>query len=363
MRIARLLPVASLLLAGCAGSAPAPRTAAAPPKPPTPAVISLLGSAPLVLPFGLEVDGLRVGGLSGITREPDGTWLAVVDNDEKTPARVFRLAFEVGEDGVKPPPGKALRDVPLGAIRLEGLDGGNFDGEGIALEPSGRLLVSSETEPSIREVSPEGRILAELPVPPIFKKEDRSGIRNNEGFEPLTLEPGGDVLWTANERPLQQDFPDDKTRPSPVRLLRYERRGEGFVPAAQYVYEIGPIERLGAGFATRGLVDLLPLPGGDLLALEREYVELRGLEIQIFRVSLDGATDVSGLNTLAGTSWTPVRKTLLFDFGRIGFVPDNIEAMTFGPDLPDGSRTLVLVSDNNFARLQQTQIIALRIHL
>ncbi|HSG38422.1 MAG TPA: esterase-like activity of phytase family protein, partial [Thermoanaerobaculia bacterium] len=174
---------------------------------------------------------------------------------------------------------------------------------------------------------------------------------------------GGDVLWTANERPLQQDAPDDKTRPSPVRLLRYQRQGEGFVPAAQFVYEVDPIERPGRRFNTRGLVDLLPLPGGDLLALEREFVELRGLEIQIFRVSLDGATDVSGLDSLAGKSYTPVRKTLLFDFGSIGFVPDNIEGMAFGPDLPDGSRTLVLVSDNNFSRLQQTQILALRLRL
>jgi hypothetical protein len=116
-------------------------------------------------------------------------------------------------------------------------------------------------------------------------------------------------------------------------------------------------------FNTRGLVDLLPLPGGDLLAMEREFVELRGLEIQIFRVSLDGATDVSGLGSLAGTTYRPVRKTLLFDFGDIGFVPDNIEGMTFGPALPDGSRTLVLVSDNNFSRLQQTQILALRLRL
>ena len=349
MKIARLCLLAGLL-AGCAQHA----------APPARPAVELLGSGPLVLPFGLEADGLRVGGLSGIVREPAGTWLAVVDNDEKTPARVFRLAFEVGDEGVTSP---SLKDVPVGAIRLDGLDGGNFDGEGIALESSGRLLVSSETEPSIREVSPKGQILAELPVPPMFKKGEGRGVRNNEGFEPLVLEPGGDVLWTANERPLQQDAPDDKTRPGPVRLLRYQRQGEGFVPAAQFVYEVDPIERPGVRFNTRGLVDLLPLPDGDLLALEREYVELRGLEIQIFRVSLDGATDVSGLDSLAGKSYTPVRKTLLFDFGSIGFVPDNIEGMAFGPDLPDGSRTLVLVSDNNFSRLQQTQILALRFRM
>ncbi|HEY9422032.1 MAG TPA: esterase-like activity of phytase family protein, partial [Thermoanaerobaculia bacterium] len=164
MNIAKLFLLASLL-AGCA------QHSAAPPSRPS---VELLGSGPLILPFGLEVDGLRVGGLSGIVREPAGTWLAVVDNDEKTPARVFRLAFEVGEEGVTSP---SLRDVPVGAIRLAGLDGGNFDGEGIAMEPSGRLLVSSETEPSIREVAPDGQILAELPVPSMFKKGEKTGVR------------------------------------------------------------------------------------------------------------------------------------------------------------------------------------------
>jgi len=348
MRIAKPLLLAGLL-AGCA------QHSAVPPPPP----VELLGRAPLVLPFGLEMDGLRVGGLSGIVREPAGTWLAVVDNDQETPARVFRLAFEMGEDGVT---SRSLKDVPVGAIRLEGLDGRNFDGEGIALEASGNLLVSSETEPSIRRVSPDGKILGELPVPSIFKAGKGTGIRNNEGFEPLALAPGGGALWTANERPLQQDGPGDKTASGPVRLLRYERRGEDLVPAAQYVYEVDRIERPGVRFNVRGLVDLLPLPGGDLLALEREYVELRGFKIQIFRVSLDGATDVSGFDSLPGKSYVPVRKTPFFDFAGIGFVPDNVEGMTFGPTLPDGSRTLVLVSDNNFLRLQQTQILALRLN-
>jgi len=31
--------------------------------------------------------------------------------------------------------------------------------------------------------------------------------------------------------------------------------------------------------------------------------------------------------------------------------------MTFGPDLADGRRSLVLVSDNNFAPLQFTQFL------
>lgn len=346
-----LLVTLLLVLAGCA-SAPRPDSGA----------ITLLGQGPLVVPDSARVDGLRVGGLSGITRAPDGSYLCVVDGEGETPARVFRLEFQVGEDGVKPLPGRTAARVPVAAIRLEGLDGRNFDGEGIALQGSGDLLVASETEPSIREVSPAGKILGELPVPDLFRAGEGRGIRKNQAFESLALSADGNVLWTANERALRQDGPDDQERPSPVRLLRYERKGRNeWTPTAQYVYEVAPRSRRGTGFSVRGLAELLVLPDGGLLALEREFVEGRGFAIQIYRVSLAGATDVSGLDSLAGAAWTPVGKTLAFDFARAPFMPDNLEAMALGPDLPDGARTLIVVSDNNFERLEQTQIVALRL--
>jgi hypothetical protein len=347
---------ALLLALALAAGACAPHALAPPGEP-----VSLLGS--LIVPYRAKAGGFRVGGLSGIARAADGTYLAVVDNEGETPARVFRLSFTVSEGGVAPPPGKTALEVPVAAIPLAGFDGKNFDGEGLALEPSGEVLISSETEPSIREFALDGRTLRSLPVPELFLAGKGKGIRSNLGFESLTLAPGGDVLWTANERALQQDAPDDPARPSPVRLLRYERRNGGFVPGAQFVYEVEPIKTPGKRFQVRGLSDLLALPDGDLLALEREFVEGRGFRIQIFRISLAGATDVSGMESLAGKSWTPARKTLVYDFARSGLVPDNLEGMTFGPALPDGSRTLVVVSDNNFNPFEKTQIVALRLRL
>ena len=358
--------IAVLLLAlACARTALPP-----PPSPSSKAAasipqLSLLGTHPLVIPFRAQVDCLRVGGLSGIVPAPDGTWLAVVDNDGDSPARVFRLAFTVGENGATA--AEEGRPIAREAIRLEGFTGKNFDGEGIALAPSGNLLVSSETEPSIREFSPAGKLLGELPVPSLFRGSRAgkgTGTRGNQGFESLSLAPDGRTLWTANERALQQDAPDEKERPSPVRLLRYEKQGERFVPGAQLVDEVEPIvfpmNKPGTGFSIRGVADLLALPSGDLLASDREYVEGRGMRIQLFLASLAGATDVSGLDSLEGQGYTPVRKTLLYDFARAGFLPDNIEGITFGPRLADGSRTLVLVSDNNFELFQQTQVVALR---
>jgi len=53
-----------------------------------------------------------------------------------------------------------------------------------------------------------------------------------------------------------------------------------------------------------------------------------------------------------------VQKTLLLDLDELGLTLDNVEGMTFGPNLPDGSRSLVLVSDNNFDPAAFTQFLA-----
>ena len=54
-------------------------------------------------------------------------------------------------------------------------------------------------------------------------------------------------------------------------------------------------------------------------------------------------------------------KTLLLDLSNVqGFSPelapslDNFEGMAFGPRLPDGRASLVLVSDDNFSAAQRT---------
>jgi 3-phytase len=48
----------------------------------------------------------------------------------------------------------------------------------------------------------------------------------------------------------------------------------------------------------------------------------------------------------------------VLDFDHLGITLDNVEGMTFGPELPDGRRTLVLVSDDNFSETHATQFLA-----
>ncbi len=53
----------------------------------------------------------------------------------------------------------------------------------------------------------------------------------------------------------------------------------------------------------------------------------------------------------------------MFAFDDLGIPIDNIEGMTFGPALPDGRQTLVIVSDNNSSPGQFTQFIVLALDI
>ncbi|NEO01152.1 MAG: esterase-like activity of phytase family protein, partial [Moorea sp. SIO3I7] len=53
----------------------------------------------------------------------------------------------------------------------------------------------------------------------------------------------------------------------------------------------------------------------------------------------------------------PLQKKLLLDLSELGIYLDNLEGMTLGPRLSDGTQSLILVSDNNFSEAQVTQFL------
>ena len=69
-------------------------------------------------------------------------------------------------------------------------------------------------------------------------------------------------------------------------------------------------------------------------------------------LDLTGATDVSTWASLTDGGFTPVGKTLLWQ-GVFGF--SNFEAMTLGPQLTNGSQSLLLISDDGAGELAQRQ--------
>jgi len=173
-------------------------------------------------------------------------------------------------------------------------------------------------------------------------------------------------MYTATEQALVQDDTLANTyKGSNARILGIDHASVDSslntrLPNVEYIYEVGPITKSDNNdFEDNGLVELLTLDNGNLLSVEREFVDGVGNTIKVYEVDLIGADDVSNKQTLDGFE-KAVSKELLLDFDELKLLEGrdsefsyqdnalgNIEGVTFGPDI-DGCKTLVFVSDDNF---------------
>jgi hypothetical protein len=112
-----------------------------------------------------------------------------------------------------------------------------------------------------------------------------------------------------------------------------------------------------------GLTDFQPLnPAGQFLGLERAFGP-QGFSVKLFQFTTATATDTSAVPSFKGNlgSLRPIRKRLLLDLNTLGIPIDNVEGMTVGPRLADGSQSLLMVSDDNFNQTQVTQFLLFRL--
>ena len=146
------------------------------------------------------------------------------------------------------------------------------------------------------------------------------------------------------------------------------------MPINEYVYVVAPWAEPSAIFGVNGIVEVLPIDDeGTMLVMERSF-SVGGVQgggtgnvVVINEVSTQSATDVSDIDALydggSPIAFTPVSQRGIFAFDDLGIPIDNIEGMTFGPPLPDGRQTLVIVSDNNFSAGQFTQFVLLALDI
>ncbi len=316
---------------------------------------------------GTIFGGTEIGGLSGIELDPaSGTYFAISDDQSTINlARFYNLAlgFDADSfDSVTFNAATTLLDVDDAAFAETTLDP-----ESIRLTPEGNLLWVSEgnvgtlIDPFVREMTVAGEFIREFELPEGFSptEDGSSGIRDNLAFESLTITPDGDTVFAANENALLQDGPAASLEEgSPTRVVQYDFASGEVTGQFIYVTEPIPEEPIPEGeFATNGLVELLALDDTSFIALERAFSVGQGNTIQLFLTTIDGATDVDGLTSIEGEDVTPMTKVLLADLADFGIEPDNIEGISFGPELADGRQSLVLVSDNNFSDTQFTQFL------
>ena len=381
-RILRLFSLALILLTICTACVPPP--AAAKDRSFPEMSLEFLGEYQLPK---ISFEGTPVGGLSGITYDSKGMseptsqayrFYALSDDpSENGEARFYSLRLDL-KSGNSASIG--LKKVTVeGVTSLKKADGetfswGSINPEGIALSPRNSVFVASEgvTHVGIPPLVEEfdlitGKWRGKLPIPKRYipdasDEKQQQGVLDDLGFESLTIDPetfskgGLDPfrLFTAIEAPLMQDIDPDNG--SKLRLLHYIIVDKTAQLISENLYTLDEVPRS----ILNGLTELVAIGGGQFLSLERSF-GLSGYGARIYQVAVGAATDTSRINSFKGRSAMvePVRKKLLLDLSDLGIPLYNLEGMTLGPRLPDGSLSLVLVSDDSFDEAQQTQFLLL----
>lgn len=310
---------------------------------------------------GTTFNGRAVSELSGITYSGSGnTYYGIADHN--TDARFYTLGVNIDSNtGTVAPSvlGETLLNLSersdTEGIAFAGNDSVFISSEGIfnSINP---FIATLEIDPFIQRFDLAGNPNLNLDIPSKFTDSTMtSGLRSNLSFESLTLTPDGSRLFTGTEGSLKQDQGLLAANPA-LRILQYDRSGTTYLPGSEFLYQAE---------SGRGLVDLLAIDENTLLAIERQFMSSEPFSIQVYEVSLAQATDISGIDGLNGdtSGITPVAKTLLLDFddllndGTISTV-GNIEGLTFGPQLQNGQRSLLFVSDNGDNVNVPTQFLA-----
>ena len=340
----------------------------------------------VVIPTGTKFEGTEIGGLSSITYDRWRRVYHVLSDDQGNrptgdPVRYYTARIDFGDGTLDDGDIEFIDVTTLHERRKTPYDPGGLDPEGFVLG-RGQFFMSSEgnpladpiIDPFIKRYNRNGRVTAELPIPDKYLPNGiDKGVRFNLGFESLNLTPSGRNLVTAGEAALFQDGPAPSfDNGSLARILVYDIHKRR--PTAEYVYEVGPWAEPSTIFGVNGIVEVLPIDNvGTMLVMERSFSVGgvlgggTGNVVTINEVSTNGATDVLDVDALydggAPVTFTPVSQREIFAFDELGIPIDNIEGMTFGPTLPDGRQSLVIVSDNNFSAGQFTQIIVLALDI
>lgn len=232
-----------------------------------------------------------------------------------------------------------------------------LDPEGIRVGRDGHYYLSDEYGPWILEFDPRGHCLRRLPVPERFRiehpgpaaeermPENTRGRVTNKGFEGLAISPDGGRLFALLQAPLIQDHGKKG------RLCRMLELTLSTGHVREFVVSL---EREGLSFT-----ELLAIDGQRFLALERDSGSggKSGVK-RVLELDIRGASEVGTIDSLpAGDPPQGVicvsRHTFLDLLEpALGLdkdsMPEKVEGLAFGPDLPDGRHLLLVTSDNDF---------------
>ncbi|WP_413586362.1 esterase-like activity of phytase family protein [Bdellovibrio sp. HCB274] len=333
---------------------------------------------------GAKFENTTIGGLSGITYK-DGVLNAISDDKGRWgEPRIYQFEFKVNDKSIVLIP-KSVKEVK--GLPKEGRRRAFVDLEGLALLPEGDFLVSSEgngdlkprSMPRVFRAGADGKWKSDISIPEKYLPESTGqqskGVQNNGALEGLTTTGDGKFMFTCLEAPLTQDI-DMETEASGVvvRILKFEDRGAQrgyFTPAAEFAYKVDAYHDNQIGREIfRGVSEILALTDSKIIVLERgARIHGKGWKstVALYLADVTKATNTLSMIKLADHKYTLAEKTKLLDFEtdlvKVRGKKDvqNFEALAFGPKLPDGRRTLLVMSDNNFSKNEVTELLVFAI--
>lgn len=329
-----------------------------------------------IIPENFEVEGTKVGGLSDLDYDGEDFYAIV---DQPSSPRIYRFVVEVQENKIDSIRFKEVininRENPLARNKV-------WDSEGILFDSfKKQFILSSEgaiakgQDPFIAEINRKGESLNFYELPKYFKANAKNGLRDNGAFEGLTKSVDEKSIWVGTELPMKRDGQTVKLyhTSSPIRITRLDRRTKK--ANQQFVYELDRLRKVPfLPLGMNGVSALLEYEKDQFFVVERAFSaghRSRGLRVRLYDVDASHTTNTLTVNSLrkkVGRAITPAKKRLIFDFNKVrknltNKSIDNIEGMAFGPTLPNGNQSLILIADNNFSSWmpQQNQVILLEL--
>lgn len=240
-----------------------------------------------------------------------------------------------------------------------------FDTEGIRVSNDGHsVFISDEYGPYIYEFDRStGKRLRSFRLPDDFYVQNlspvgateisgnTSGRTANKGMEGLAITPDGRTLVGIMQNALIQDANEKGAAANLLRIAVID------IESGRLQHEYGYLLTSGSGVS-----EMLALNNHEFLVDERDgHGRANGDNAkvkQLFKIDLDGATDIRNMDGLTAAANT-VPKTLFLDIVKsltavgvaAGNIPAKIEGITFGPDVRShGARvhTLWVSNDNDF---------------
>lgn len=285
---------------------------------------------------------VAAGNYSGITWLGGSKYAVVCDKSHEDG---FYL-FDIDIDSVT----GVIKNVERMAFLSNG--GGNRDAEGIVYHPStNTVFISGEADNAVYEYDMGGmRTGRMLRIPDIYMN-----IADNYGLESLAYNEHTGLFWTVNESTLKTDGIQADSQNKVCNVLRIQSFNEHLEPVSQYFYKTdAPLANARSRFYAMGVSEITALDNGSLLVLEREFfvpsVKIGAfVNCKIYEINPSEAIPADGSMPIAA-DMPFIDKRLVYQWrtslGLFNRSIANYEGMCQGPELPDGSRVLVLVSDS-----------------